>query len=126
MLASSLGFQGKILFHDPVIGMFLVCMVALIKQQESDITQVYSFFFILVVQSVDKYLRSHNNDLVALKEILERDFCCVGAGNFTHRVLVSKEGLKSLLLLENKVQRADDKDHSWFFSSVVACCCFNN
>ena len=96
-------------------------MVALIKQQESDVTQVNSLFFILTVQSVDKYLGSHNNDLLVLKEILERDFCCVGSRNFTNRVLVSEEGLKSLLLLQNEVQSAHDEDHSWFFPTDVAC-----
>ena len=101
-------------------------MMALVKQQESDVTQVYPLFFILTVQSVDKYLCSHNNDIVVLKEILKRNFCCVGSRNFTHRVLVSKEGLKSLLLLENEVQRAHDEDHSWFFPTVAACFYLNN
>ena len=126
MLISRLGFQGKILFHDPVIGMFLVCMVALVKQQESDVTQLHCLFFILTVQSVDKYLCSHYNDILVLKEVLERDFCCVGSGYFTNSVLISEEGLKSLFLLQNEVQRAHDEDHSCLFWSVLAWCCFNN
>ena len=124
VLVSRLKLQGEILFHDAVVGVLLSGVMTLIKQQQTDVFELHSFFSVDTVQSVDKYLGSHHDHIIALKKVLKRDVCWVGSRDFTHWVL-PQVGFKSLLLLQNKVYCANNEDNAWFLSAGTGGSCSN-